>query len=92
MAKVDTTSFELSGFEGTLLRSGDVDYDQARRVFNAMIDRSPALIARCATARDVVAAVDFARGHNVALSVYGGGTGSPAQLCATRASASTCVL
>jgi FAD/FMN-containing dehydrogenase len=75
LTQIDTTSLELSGFEGTLLRPGDRGYDQARTVFNAMIDRSPALLARCGTARDVAAAVDLASQHNMALSVYGGGHG-----------------
>ena len=75
MTKVDTTGFELSGFEGTLLRPGDPGYDHTRTVFNAMIDRSPALIARCGSAHDVAAAVNLARQHNMAVSVYGGGHG-----------------
>jgi FAD/FMN-containing dehydrogenase len=67
--------FELPGFSGELLRPGDAQYDQARRVFNGMIDRSPVLIARCANADDVVAAVNLAREENLPLSVYGGGHG-----------------
>ena len=58
---------------GDLLRSGDPGYDTARRVWNGMIDRHPALVARCAGPADVVAAVDFARDHNLLLSVKGGG-------------------
>ena len=74
---VDTraTRFELPGFAGELIHPGDDAYDEARAVFNAMIDRSPALIARCADADDVAAAVNLAREQNVALSVYGGGHG-----------------
>jgi FAD/FMN-containing dehydrogenase len=75
LAQVDTTTVVIPGFGGILLRPRDIDYDQARTVFNAMIDRSPALIARCATAGDVVAAVNFARDHRLPLSVYGGGHG-----------------
>jgi FAD/FMN-containing dehydrogenase len=75
LTRTDTTNVELSGFEGALLRPRDAGYDAARAVFNAMIDRSPALIARCVTAHDVVAAVNFARDQNMALSVYGGGHG-----------------
>ena len=60
-------------FSGQLLRPGDSDYDQARRVWNGMIDRYPALIARCATTEDVVAAVNYARDNNLLLSVRGGG-------------------
>ncbi|HEY1299670.1 MAG TPA: FAD-binding oxidoreductase [Stellaceae bacterium] len=58
---------------GDLLRPGDPGYDTARRVWNGMIDRCPALIARCAGPADVVAAVDFARDHDLLLSVKGGG-------------------
>ena len=62
-----------AGLRGTLLRSGDDGYDAARRVWNAMIDRRPALIARCAGASDVIRAVSFARSHHLLLSVKGGG-------------------
>lgn len=58
---------------GQVLRTGDVGYEAARRVFNAMIDRHPALIVSCADAGDVVRGVDFARAHGLLLSVLGGG-------------------
>jgi FAD/FMN-containing dehydrogenase len=67
--------FELPGFTGRLIHPDDGDYDDARRVFNGMIDRRPALIARCAKANDVVAAVNLARSERLPLSVYGGGHG-----------------
>ena len=60
-------------FKGPILRSGDEGYDQARTVWNGMIDRCPALIARCTDAADVVRAVHFARSHNLLVSVRGGG-------------------
>jgi FAD/FMN-containing dehydrogenase len=60
---------------GRLLRPADPGYDEARRVWNGMVDRYPALIARCAGAADVVAAVRFARAHDLAVSVKGGGHG-----------------
>src|SRR5262245_55051881 len=58
---------------GPLVRRGDDGYDAARRVWNGMVDKRPALIARCAGAADVVACVRFAREHDVRISVRGGG-------------------
>jgi FAD/FMN-containing dehydrogenase len=60
---------------GELLRPGDRGYDAARTVWNAMIDRRPALVARCAGAADVIAAVKFAAEHGLLVSVKGGGHG-----------------
>jgi FAD/FMN-containing dehydrogenase len=75
MSSADTATFELPGFQGDLFYPGGSGYDAARAVFNAMIDRRPALIARCANADDVVAAVNLAREQGIPLSVYGGGHG-----------------
>jgi FAD/FMN-containing dehydrogenase len=58
---------------GPLLRPGDPGYDEARTVWNGMIDRRPALVARCLGAADIVACVDFARSSGLTLSVKGGG-------------------
>jgi FAD/FMN-containing dehydrogenase len=58
---------------GELLRPGDDTYDEARRVWNGLIDHRPALIARCAGNTDVSAAVTFAREHDLLVSVRGGG-------------------
>jgi FAD/FMN-containing dehydrogenase len=58
---------------GRLLRPGDGGYDEARKVWNGMIDRHPALIARCAGAADVMMAVHLARDHGLRVSVKGGG-------------------
>jgi FAD/FMN-containing dehydrogenase len=62
-----------AGLQGNLLQPGDPAYDDARRVFNAMIDRYPALIVQPADAEDVRHAVLFAREHDLMLSVKGGG-------------------
>jgi FAD/FMN-containing dehydrogenase len=58
---------------GELLRPGDETYDEARKVWNGMIDHRPALIARCAGTEDVVKTVTFARDHDLLVSVRGGG-------------------
>jgi FAD/FMN-containing dehydrogenase len=62
-----------AGFRGDILGPGDPEYDDARRVFNRMIDRRPALIACARNAQDVRRAVLFAREHALPLSVKGGG-------------------
>ena len=58
---------------GTLLRPGDSGYDETRRVWNGMIDKRPAAIVRCASAADVMSAVNFARANDLLVSVRGGG-------------------
>lgn len=63
----------LTGFTGTTMRPGDTGYDEARSVFNGLIDRKPAIIARCTTTADVAAAIRFGRSEGLTISVYGGG-------------------
>ena len=58
---------------GSVLQPGDEGYDQARTVWNAMIDKKPSLIAQCTGAADVIAAVNFARDLDLPLAVHGGG-------------------
>ena len=72
---VDPTAYAglRAAFRGALLRPGEEGYDQARRVWNGVVDRRPAIIARCAGADDVVTAVRFARELDLPLSVRGGG-------------------
>jgi FAD/FMN-containing dehydrogenase len=62
-----------AGLRGPLLLPGVGGYDAARAVWNAMIDRRPALAVRCAGVNDVKRAVDFARAHGLLVSVKGGG-------------------
>ena len=70
----DTVVDQLSqSFSGKILRPGGDGYDSARTIFNAMIDRRPALIIQPANSADVAAAVKFAREHDLLASVKGGG-------------------
>jgi FAD/FMN-containing dehydrogenase len=58
---------------GSLLLSADDGYDDARKLYNAMIDKHPAIIARCAGVADVTASVNFARSNDLPIAVRGGG-------------------
>ena len=62
-----------TNLRGELIGPEDLEYDQARAVFNAMIDKRPALIVRVADAADVIQAVDFARAQGLLLAIRGGG-------------------
>jgi hypothetical protein len=66
-----------ASLSGTLLAPGSEGYEEARRVWNGMIDRHPALIARCADTADVVRALTFARERQLLLAVRGGGHSFP---------------
>src|SRR5919109_348945 len=72
---LDTQTIEqlATNLRGRLATPGTFGYDEARTIWNAMIDRRPALIVRCAGASDVVRAVRFAGEHTLILSVRGGG-------------------
>ena len=63
----------LAEFRGTLIEPGDAGYDEARAVYNGMIDRRPALIAQCAGADDVARIIGYAREAGLPLAVRGGG-------------------
>ncbi|WP_432941059.1 FAD-binding oxidoreductase [Kribbella sp. CA-253562] len=71
----DTMITRPVGFGGRLLRAGDPDYEQARTVFNAMVDKRPALIAQCESAADVSAAVRYGVEQGLEIAVRGGGHG-----------------
>jgi hypothetical protein len=64
---------ELSGFQGRLIGPDDPEYHEARKVYNAMIDKRPALLAYCAGPDDIAKVVAFAREHELVLAVRGGG-------------------
>ena len=64
---------ELRAAVGALAAPGDDGYDEARRVWNGMVDRRPALIVSCRGVADVVASIRFARTHQLPLAVRGGG-------------------
>ncbi len=55
---------------GDVVAPGDEGYDEARKVYNAMIDRRPTVVARCSNVGDVVAAVNFARENGLDLAVH----------------------
>jgi len=69
----ETIDAFIARFGGTVLMPGNANYDEVRQIWNAMIDRKPALIARCSSPEDVVQAVKFARKHNLLVSIRGGG-------------------
>jgi FAD/FMN-containing dehydrogenase len=81
MATDEMSLDELSrSLAGTVIGPADADYDRARRGFNALVDRRPALIVRCAEAVDVATAFHFARAHELEVAVRGGGH-NPAGHC-----------
>ncbi len=66
-----------AGLRGQLLRSGDDAYNDARKLWNGMFDRRPALIVRCAGTADVMSAVNLARNNGLQVAVRGGGHSFP---------------
>jgi FAD/FMN-containing dehydrogenase/pimeloyl-ACP methyl ester carboxylesterase len=72
-ALASPAALAATGFRGEIADAAHPRYDELRAVFNGMIDRRPALIARCTDARDVSAAVGFARDRGLPVSVYSGG-------------------
>lgn len=65
-----------SRFRGTIITPEDDIYDDARKIWNGIFDKRPAVIARCVTTNDVIQAVNFAREHNLLVAVKGGGHNS----------------
>jgi FAD/FMN-containing dehydrogenase len=74
-ARLDDTAVQdfRSRLRGDLIRPGDAGYEQARKLYNGMIDKQPALIARSVDVADVIGAVNFAREQKLTLAVRGGG-------------------
>ena len=66
-----------ASFRGELIRPTDIGYDEHRKVWNGSIDRRPGLIARCTSVNDVLAALRFAREHELLTAVRGGGHSFP---------------
>ena len=69
----DAITTLIASLRGDVIQPGDAGYDDARTVYNAMIDRYPALIVRCQDVADVIAGVNFAREQGLLLAVRGGG-------------------
>jgi len=72
LADTDIQAF-AKGFEGQLLTSDSSGYDEARSIWNAMIDKRPRFIARCKSVDDIVQALRFAKSHGLTIAVRGGG-------------------
>jgi hypothetical protein len=72
---ITTAPYEelAAAVRGDLIRPGDAGYDQARAVYNGMIDKYPAAIVRCRDTADVIACVRFARKHGIEIAIRGGG-------------------
>src|ERR1700751_867646 len=73
MPKEEAIATFRAGLRGELIEPGDPNYDTARKVYNAMIDRRPRLIARCADVADVMSAIKFGREQKLLVAIRGGG-------------------
>jgi FAD/FMN-containing dehydrogenase len=73
VSPLESARTELASFGDRLVGPDDGRYDEARTLFNAMIDKKPALIAFCTSADDVAAAIRFARDRDLTIAVRGGG-------------------
>src|SRR3989442_9801243 len=70
--ELDSSTLKAS-LRGELIQPGDEGYEAARKVYNGMIDKRPALIVRCADVADVIAAVNFGRENGLLVSIRSGG-------------------
>src|ERR1044071_2692640 len=73
MLNEDSIAELKQNLRGRLIQPGDADYNEARKVYNAMIHKTPRLIAQCVDVADVVRSVNFARENNLLVSIRGGG-------------------
>ena len=75
MATSNSAKVEVlrKGFKGKVITPGDQEYEESRKIWNGMVDKRPAIIARCAGTQDVVKAVNFARDNGIQLAVRGAG-------------------
>ena len=71
------SELSIQGFRGRLVGPADKDYDEARALYNGMIDKRPAVIARCTDAADVMAAVNHGRENKLLIAIRGGGHSGP---------------
>jgi hypothetical protein len=76
MRNEDASKF-AENIRGTLIRRDNPEYDEARKLYNGMIDKRPLMIARCADVADVIAAVNFGRENQLLIAVRGGGHNGP---------------
>ncbi|HYS72301.1 MAG TPA: FAD-binding protein, partial [Thermoplasmata archaeon] len=76
MKELDAKELQ-SQVRGDVIAPEDARYDDARRVYNAMIDKRPALVVRCAGVADVIAAVKAAHASGLSVAVRGGGHSVP---------------
>jgi len=73
----DPVKTMANGFRGDLIKPDDIGYDNARKLYNGMIDKRPRLIARCADVADVIAAVKFGRDNGTRIAIRCGGHNGP---------------
>jgi FAD/FMN-containing dehydrogenase len=76
MEEAQVQAFQAS-LRGQLIRPGDSNYDEVRAVYNGMIDKRPAFIARCANVADVIRSVNFGRENGLTVAIRGGGHNGP---------------
>ena len=73
----DAVNAFVANHRGPVIRAGDARYDEARKLYNGMIDKKPLIIAQCADVADVITAVNFGRDNALPLAIRGGGHNGP---------------